>query len=104
MLIFVIDAAGSESRKPHHDLRHLIQELKLYDPSLLKMPGVVFANKSDIKENLQLYSSMLEREAKINRLQIVYGSGLDGSGIGELAVLFRQVMQNEPKISYGRKK
>jgi GTP-binding protein len=49
VLLYVIDAAGTESRQPHEDLKCLRRELELYDPELLEKPSVVFLNKTDIK-------------------------------------------------------
>jgi GTP-binding protein len=48
VLLFVVDAAGSEGREPVDDLRSLVNELSLFDPALLQKPGVVFANKCDL--------------------------------------------------------
>jgi GTP-binding protein len=40
--------AGVDGRDPGGDYRNLINELKLYDPALLKKPRLVAANKMDL--------------------------------------------------------
>jgi GTP-binding protein len=42
--------AGVDDRDPREDYRHLLRELKLYDPALLKKPRLVAANKMDLPE------------------------------------------------------
>jgi GTP-binding protein len=50
LLVIIVDMAGSDGRKPQDDHRHLLCELELYDPSLLKKPRIVVANKMDLSE------------------------------------------------------
>jgi GTPase involved in cell partitioning and DNA repair len=49
MLLFVVDASGSDGRYPWKDLQSLIKELGLYDRSLLSRPSLVFSNKNDLR-------------------------------------------------------
>jgi GTP-binding protein len=56
ILLFVVDAAGSEGRNPVEDLRNLRREVDLYDPALSKRPWCIIANKMDLpaaRENLE---------------------------------------------------
>lgn len=55
LLLFVLDGAGSEGRDPADDFRALVLELKMYDPSLLDKPAVIFANKSDLGKGDRAY-------------------------------------------------
>jgi GTPase involved in cell partitioning and DNA repair len=49
LLLYVLDASASEKgRTPAQDLKALVQELSLYDDSLLEKPALVFANKYDL--------------------------------------------------------
>jgi GTP-binding protein len=48
LLLFVVDAAGSEGRKPGADYKTLLAELCAYSPSLLEKPRIVVANKIDL--------------------------------------------------------
>jgi len=55
LLLFVLDAAGSEGRNPVEDLGSLRRELDLYDPTLSQRPWMIAANKMDLpgaEENL----------------------------------------------------
>jgi GTP-binding protein len=55
LLLFVLDAAGSEGRNPIEDLGNLRRELDLYDPTLSQRPWMIAANKMDLpgaEENL----------------------------------------------------
>lgn len=47
VLVFVIDMAGSEGRQPWDDYHQLLEELRLYDPSLIEKPRLIAANKMD---------------------------------------------------------
>src|SRR5437762_2487802 len=56
LLLFVVDAGGSEGRNPVEDLRNLRREIDLYDPALSKRPWCIIANKIDLPaagENLE---------------------------------------------------
>lgn len=46
-LVVVLDMAGSDGRAPWDDYRQVMDELGLYDPSLLERPRLVVANKMD---------------------------------------------------------
>eukprot|EP00501_MAST-03F_sp_TOSAG23-6_P001650 GSMAST32.ASY1.ANO1.1718.1 assembled CDS len=48
VLLYVVDAAGSEMRSPSDDLSALQLELEKYSPSLAKKKAMVVANKLDI--------------------------------------------------------
>ena len=48
LLLFIIDAAGYDGRKPGDDFKALLKELELYNPALLKKPRIVVANKMDL--------------------------------------------------------
>jgi GTP-binding protein len=50
VLLLLVDMAGVDDRDPREDYRHLLRELKLYDPALLKKPRLVAANKMDLPE------------------------------------------------------
>lgn len=45
MLIYLVDAAG---RNPKGDFKQLQEELRLYDPKLLKRPSILVLNKIDL--------------------------------------------------------
>jgi GTP-binding protein len=80
LLLFVVDAAGSEGRNPIEDLQNLRREINLYDPTLSQRPWFVIANKMDLpaRENLE---ALRNRFASIEVLPV---SALKGEGIEEL--------------------
>ena len=47
VLIHVVDAASTEGRDPEEDIRVILDELKNYDPELIKKPQIIAANKID---------------------------------------------------------
>lgn len=50
VLLFVVDAAGSEGRDPVEDIRMLRKEIGLYDKDLAAREWMIAANKTDIPE------------------------------------------------------
>src|SRR6267378_4323807 len=81
VLIFVIDAAGSEGRSPVEDLENLRKEVDLYDPTLSSRPWFVVANKMDLPGadgNLDVLRK------KFPKIDIVPVSAAKGEGIDEL--------------------
>ena len=80
LLLFLIDMAGVDGRDPRADYKVLLQELKLYDPALLKKPRLVAANKMDLaaaKPNLAKF----KRRHKVDTVEI---SCLTGDGLEKL--------------------
>ncbi len=81
LLIFVLDAAGSENRNPIADLQNLRREIDLYDPNLSQRPWFVLANKMDLpgaEENLQALG------LRFPSVDMVPISAAKGEGIAEL--------------------
>lgn len=79
-LLFVIDMAGTDGRKPHEDFKNLRKELKLYRADLEHRPYLVIANKMDVegaKKNLTAF----KRSTKTKPVCIAASTGL---GIPEL--------------------
>jgi len=80
LLVIIIDMAGTDGRDPRDDYRHLLCELKLYDPGLLKKPRLVAANKMDVAaaaENLAKF----RRRHRVDAVEI---SCLTGAGLERL--------------------
>jgi GTP-binding protein len=97
LLIFVLDAAGSEGRTPLADLGSLRRELGLYDPKLSEKPWIIVANKMDLpgaEENLRLLQQRLTRKT------IVPMSAERDEGVEDLkAVLERLLIEERDEIS-----
>jgi len=92
LLLLLIDMAGSDGRDPRDDYKHLLNELKLYDPALAKKPRLVAANKMDLpasKANLAAF----KRRHKVPVIQI---SCLTRAGLDRLGRdLLRQVLKSK---------
>jgi GTPase len=92
LLIFVLDAAGSEGRTPLADLGSLRRELSLYDPKLSERPSIVVPNKMDLpgaKENLQLLQQRLIHQT------IVPISAEQGEGVENLKAVLERLLIEE---------
>lgn len=58
LLLLILDMAGVDGRMPWDDYTQLIEELRLYNPSLLEKPRLVAANKMDLpsaSDNLKIF-------------------------------------------------
>jgi GTP-binding protein len=80
LLLIIVDMAGNDGRDPREDYRQLVNELKLYDPALLKKPRLVAANKKDLPafaENLAKF----KKRYKVDAIEI---SCLEGGGLERL--------------------
>lgn len=51
LIVFVVDMAGVDGRKPHEDFIAVRKELDLYDASITQRPCLVVANKMDLPES-----------------------------------------------------
>ena len=95
ILVFVVDAAGSEGRNPVEDLQNLRREIDLYDPTLSARPWLVVANKMDLpsaEENLKI---LRERFARIKILPI---SAEKDEGINALKETLAAIMTNDRDV------
>ncbi len=81
LLIFMIDMAGTDARDPRDDYKHLLNELKLYDPALLEKPRVVVANKMDVEAAAPLLAKFKKRHKSVDVVEI---SCLNGDGLERL--------------------
>lgn len=79
LLIFLIDMAATDARDPREDYKHLLKELKLYDPKLLDKPRLVVANKMDVPEAAAQLPKFKRRhkDADVLEISCLTGDGLD---------------------------
>lgn len=78
-LILLIDMAGTDGRSPWDDHAQLLQELSLYDPSLLEKQRLVVANKMDEPEaeaNLRKFKRKVPK-TKVLPISAAFDVGLD---------------------------
>ncbi|MDD5705813.1 MAG: GTPase ObgE [Kiritimatiellae bacterium] len=89
VLIFVVDAAGADGRTPWEDLRVLRQELRAYDPALLKRPSLLVANKLD----LPAAAANLARLEKSARRKAIAVSTVTGQGLPDLLARLKELIK-----------
>jgi GTP-binding protein len=64
ILVLLLDMAGTDNRAPGDDYQQLLQELELYDPTLLDKPRLVVANKMDeavAEKNLKQFKKKIKK-------------------------------------------
>ena len=69
LLLLLVDMAGTDGRDPRDDYKHLLEELKLYDPALLDKPRLVAANKMDVPE-AKAHLAKFKRRYKVDVVEI----------------------------------
>jgi len=90
LLLVMVDMAGTDGRDPREDYRHLLAEMKLYDPALLKKPRILAANKMDLPESAANLAKF-KRRYKVSLIEI---SCATGKGLPRLkAELMKRVMK-----------
>jgi len=90
-LVFVVDMAGVDMRKPHEDYVNLRKEIELYRKDLLEKECLVVANKMDLpeaKENIDIFV----KETGINPLRI---SAKTLDGIDEIRKILEKTCRDE---------
>ncbi|ACB77109.1 GTPase ObgE [Opitutus terrae] len=70
LLLVLIDMAGTDGRDPREDYKHLLRELELYDPALLKKPRLVAANKMDVEAAAANLSKFKRRHRTVDVLPL----------------------------------
>ena len=77
VLIHMIDMAGTDGRNPAEDFKSINNELKLYNPELVKRPQVIAGNKMDMpdaKEGLKEFKKKVKKT--IYPISCVTGEGI----------------------------
>src|SRR5256885_8453175 len=99
MLVLLLDMAATDGRQPWDDYQNLLDELGLYDPSLLEKPRLVVANKMDepvAEENLKKF------KRKIRKTPVLPIAAAFDEGIGKFRRTIREVV-GEAAAEPGRK-
>ncbi|HKQ36650.1 MAG TPA: GTPase ObgE [Verrucomicrobiae bacterium] len=79
VLVILLDMAGTDNRRPWDDYHDLLDELKLYDPTLLKRRRLVVANKMDeaaAQKNLKQFKAKVKRTAVL-QMAAAFDQGID---------------------------
>ena len=99
LLVFLLDAAGSEGRDPVNDLQTLRRELDLYDPLLSRRPWVIVANKMDLPQAAEHLKAL---EQRFPDRKIVPISAQNNEGIEVLkGALQELVLQERSEVAKG---
>lgn len=95
LLLIVLDMAGKDDRNPLNDYQNLLEELKRYNPTLLKKKTLLAANKMDLPE----------AQENLNRLQKKFNlfiqpiSCQNESGIKELKLNLLKTFQSATPLA-----
>src|SRR5207245_1282130 len=79
VLVLLLDLAGTEGRTPWDDYTNLLNELELYDSTLLEKPRLVVANKMDepaAEENLKKIKRKI-RKTPILPIAAAFDQGIE---------------------------
>lgn len=85
VMIHMVDVAGTEGRDPIADIKAINKELSAYDPTLLKKPQVIAANKIDaIYGDENEVIAALRTEFEKDGIKVFPISAVSGKGLKEL--------------------
>jgi GTP-binding protein len=79
ILVLLLDMAGTDNRAPWDDYKQLLNELELYDPTLLEKPRLVVANKMDevvAEKNLKQFKKKI-RKVSLLPISAAFGQGVE---------------------------
>ncbi len=79
ILVLLLDMAGTDGRRPWDDYAQLLRELELHDPSLLRRPRLVVANKMDeprAEQNLRRFKTHV-RKTRVLSMAAAFGEGIE---------------------------
>ncbi len=95
VLVFMIDMAAEDGRKPSDDYQTLLHELEMRDPALLERDRVVVASKMDLpgaKENLKEFK-------KETGLRPIETSTVNDTGFDKLITRLNRLIKPVPRSS-----
>jgi GTPase len=92
VLLFVLDAAGVDCRSPMADYLILTEELRMYDPELLKRRSCIVLNKCDLEASADF---VREFRSNIHHENIIEVSAETGEGLSRLKECIAQLVAEE---------
>jgi GTP-binding protein len=90
-LVLMLDMAGTDNRAPWDDYNHLLEELELYDPTLLEKPRMIVANKMDeavAEGNLKKF------KRKVRKTSVLSMSAAFDQGIDKFKKMIREAVED----------
>jgi GTP-binding protein len=79
ILVLLLDMAGTDAREPWEDYKQLVNELGLYDQTLLDRPRLIVANKMDepvAEENLKKFKRKI-RKVPVLPIAAAFDEGIE---------------------------
>ena len=90
LLLFIIDMAGTDNRKPSDDYAALLAELENFDPALLEKPRLIAANKMDCEESAKNLTAFRRKHKGLDICKI---SCTAGTGLDKLKARIRELVE-----------
>jgi GTP-binding protein len=90
ILVLLLDMAGTDNRAPWEDYKNLLNELELYDPTLLERPRLVVANKMDeptAEANLKTF------KRRIPKTPVLPIAAAFDEGIAKFKLMIREAVE-----------
>ena len=96
VFIHVVDAAAVEGKDPLEDIEKINNELKEYNPELIKRPQVIAANKTDIPDSWENVER-LKKEYEPLGVEVYPISAATNKGLDELLGAVAKILKNYPE-------
>lgn len=102
VIIHMVDAASTEGRDPVADIKAINEELRAYNPELLKRPQVIAANKIDAiytDDETENPVDVIKKAFEPEGIKVYPISAVTGQGLKELLYYVRELlysMTDEP--------
>lgn len=97
VIIHMVDAASTEGRDPVADIKAINEELRAYNPELLKRPQVIAANKIDAiytDDETENPVDVIKKAFEPEGIKVYPISSVTGQGLKELLYYVRELLDS----------
>lgn len=97
VIIHMVDAASTEGRDPVADIKAINEELRAYNPELLKRPQVIAANKIDAiytDDETENPIDVIKKAFESEGIKVYPISAVTGQGLKELLYYVRELLDS----------
>lgn len=97
VIIHMVDAASTEGRDPIADIKAINEELRAYNPELLKRPQVIAANKIDAiytDDETENPVDVIKKAFEPEGIKVYPISAVTGQGLKELLYYVRELLDS----------
>ena len=97
VIIHMVDAASTEGRDPVDDIKAINEELRAYNPELLKRPQVIAANKIDAiytDDETENPVDVIKKAFEPEGIKVYPISAVTGQGLKELLYYVRELLDS----------